>query len=123
MSSYKEVAIAAAKYLEQGINPKDSWHKASCEIFGEGSSSQLKGCPKNTFLGLCYLNAIKGYTHNEEFKLTKNAEYAIKAVELIKEENISNPKELWARVMGDEQKAYNQQMHVVLALFENGYIV
>jgi hypothetical protein len=34
--------------------------EATKEIFGEGTWGQIKGCPKNTFLGLCEEGIVKG---------------------------------------------------------------
>ncbi|HOF27400.1 MAG TPA: hypothetical protein PK761_01535 [Clostridia bacterium] len=111
MNKYSQVAIKAGSYVKDGMTPKDAWEKASCEIFKPGSSSQKKGCPKNAFLGLY---GGKG----------KNAEYAIKALDFLKKNpNINiKPRELWLIVTEGISKTYNQQMDVVIALFEAGLV-
>jgi len=49
-SALKVVELIRSNYIN---DPKEAWEKATREIFGEGSSSQQKGCPRGAFLGLC----------------------------------------------------------------------
>ncbi len=109
MGKYGQIAVKAAKYIQIGKTPRAAWEIASCEIFERGSSSQVKGCPKNAFLGLYGGNG-------------KNAEYAQKALAYLKTHPSKNITEfeLWEIVMSGVQKAYNHQMDVVLALFKEG---
>lgn len=102
--------MQAAKYVGFGITPEAAWEKASCEIFSPGSSSQKKGCPKCAFLGL--------YGGS-----TLNGKYAQNGLAYLKEHSTEHvtPTELW-RAVTDNKKAYNSQMHVVIALFDAGMI-
>ena len=85
-------------------------------IFGVGSSSSKKGCPKNAFLGVVDVN----------HKKSKNADYA---VEILKRLN-RNPGESFekipkAKFWKEEMKqeiSHNSQIDVVFALWSKGYI-
>jgi len=113
MNNYEKVALLAAKMVERGETPENAWNTASCEVFEKGSTAQRKSCPKNAFLGLYGIR-----------RQGKNAQYAQKALAYLRKahtENIS-PLQLWEIVMNGEKKTYNNQMHVVLALFKEGYI-
>lgn len=113
MKKYAETAIKAAELIVSGSDPESAWEKASCIVFIPNSTSQKKGCPKNAFLAL-YGVKTKG----------KNATYALNALHYLK----NNPAksitedELWDIALDGEQKTYNSQMAVVLALWEAGYL-
>lgn len=113
MNKYAQTALIAAKYVEGGMTPKVAWEKASCEVFEKGSPSQRKGCPKNAFLGLYGVNIG-----------SKNAQYALSALSYLKAHPSSKitPRELWESILSGENKAYNNQMDVVLALYREGFI-
>lgn len=123
----KEIAmnkygIAAIKAAKEGENPIESWENATKVLF-KSSDSQKKSCPKSTFLGLCEAGLVKDIPKGNYIKSIKNKEYALKAVEILKQhtETTFSPKELWERLnLGD--KKHNSQMDVVLALWEHGLI-
>tara|TARA_R110001592_G_scaffold163124_1_gene396838 strand:- start:210 stop:590 length:381 start_codon:yes stop_codon:yes gene_type:complete len=120
-NEYGKVAIKAAKATG---NPKDNWLKEVQEAFLDSESSQKKSCPKSTFLGLCKEGLVKGISKGNYTKSIDNTAYAIKAVEIVKQnsQTIFSSKELWEKLeLGD--KSHNSQMDVVLALWENGLIV
>jgi hypothetical protein len=90
----------------------------------ESESSRSKSCPKNAFLGLCEAGVVKGIPKGEYTKSVKNKNYALQAVEILKrDKSISySPSVLWKELnLGD--KIHNSQMHVVLALWNNGLIM
>ncbi|MDY8022001.1 hypothetical protein UYY96_05295 [Paenibacillus polymyxa] len=75
MGKYGEVAVKTVKNLiEQKQNiPNKAWDEVTIQIFGEGSASQKKGCPKNTLLGLCGEGLLEGipsgvYTNSKKIK-------------------------------------------------------
>lgn len=118
MNKYGTAAINAVK---ESQNPIESWEIAVKDFDSE--SAKVKGCPKNTFLGLCEDGYVKGVPKGNYTKSIKNKEYAINAIKIIKNNpNKSfSPKELWGELnLGD--KRHNSQMDVVLALWENGLI-
>nr|WP_051348398.1 hypothetical protein [Peribacillus kribbensis] len=63
MGKYGTAAVQAAELL---INftcktPIDAWNEATTEIFGRGTHSQKKGCPKGAFLGICEAGLLMEY--------------------------------------------------------------
>lgn len=123
MGKYGEAAIKAVKLFSSGIakTPKDAWEKATIEIFGDRVTSQYKGCPRNAFLGLCEEGIVKGIAVGNYTKSKKNKEYAIKAIQILKitPELASNKEALWTRVISGENKSHNQQMDVIVSLWNS----
>jgi len=128
--SYATAAINAAILVrEKGLPPGDAWNKAMLKEFPHSKSNQEKGCPKNTFLGLCEISCIKGvpagnYTLSESNKLYGMVALVILAANRNKS---YTPNELWKEVLIqlklDTNKKPNSQMNVVLALWERELIV
>lgn len=130
MNKYGVVALKAVKLIEMGkhTEPLATWNVVASEVFGVGSSSQRKGCPKNAFLGLCEAGMVKGIKEGNYAKRStsqKNKDYAVRAVQLLKEEPelVDNKSRLWSDVIGGVHLAHNSQMDVVLALWNNNLIV
>lgn len=125
MTKYGEAAVKSADVIisNEGKNPRDIWVLVTSEIFGEGTSSQQKPCPRNAFLALCEEGLIKGIPKGNYTNSRKNKEYALKAVEILTENpNLANnPKALWLEAVG-EPKTHNGQMDVIVTLWKNGYI-
>ncbi|MCK4717628.1 MAG: hypothetical protein KAT70_03075 [Thermoplasmata archaeon] len=125
LGGYGETAIKAVGFYQnkQADTLRCAWDKAAKETF-HSCSSQSKGCPRSAFLGLCQEGLIEGVPSGKYTVSTKNREYALKAVELLrkKPEFAKNPKNLWKEALEGEHKAYNQQMHVVIALWDAGFI-
>lgn len=127
MGKYGEAAKKAVKYLHEHeqMTPNNAWSQATIEIFGEGTSSQKKGCPQNTFLGLCEQSLIQGVPSGVYTNSIKNKEYGLKAVKILSEKKYKKPinhRVLWKEVIGDQDTKYNSQMDVVLALWNEGMI-
>jgi hypothetical protein len=128
MGKYGQAAVEAVLRLSTNplVTPREAWNLATSEIFGKGTSSQLKGCPRSTFLGLCEEGYIKGVAlGNYHLKSTKNKEYGIRAVALIEKDPslVHDVNQLWGKVVGGEGKAHNSQMDVVVSLWNNGLLV
>jgi hypothetical protein len=128
MGKYGQAAIDAVSRLNTNslVTPRDAWNQATIEIFGKGTSSQLKGCPRSAFLGLCEEGYIKGVAPgNYHLKSTKNKEYGIKAVALIKKDPslVHDVNQLWDKVVEGEGKAHNSQMDIVVTLWNNRLLV
>ena len=125
MSKYTEVALLAVSLMERGSvhDPVQAWDQAAKRVFPSSASSQDKGCPKGAFLGLCNEGLISGLPPNQYSKASKNGEYAIRAVEILKGNRFlaSQPELLWKKVAGNT-KTQNHQMDVVVALWEAGHI-
>lgn len=77
---------------------KKEWEKAVGQ-YTTHESYIKKGCPKNTFLGLCFCKKIKYLNAPSETIKSKNANYRIIMLETLQNKLISeledNQKEFW----------------------------
>ena len=124
MGKYGQTAKIATELLidNQTNDPVKAWDIATIQVFPNSISSRNKGCPKNSFLGLCedgyIVNVMEGnYTRSE-----KNKDYAIKAISLLSDNPRLTEKELWKLVIDEPDKKHNYQMDVVKTLWDNKYI-
>jgi hypothetical protein len=85
MGKYGEAAVRAVLLLNSGkaACPDEAWETATSELFGKGTFSQSKGCPRLAFLGLCEAGLVKGVNSSQRMKNSKNKKYAIEAVALL----------------------------------------
>jgi hypothetical protein len=131
MGSYGQAALDAVKLVKErrANDPVDGWEKATISLFSKGTSSQVKSCPRHAFLGVCEDGLVKGIKPGKYTDSVDNKSYAVEAVKLLK----TNPSlssgtkaDLWRRVMrrtgNPIDKTHNQQMDVILALFQNRFI-
>ena len=124
MNKYGSVAILAVKRAQNGVDPVRAWEESTEKVFPSQPASRDKGCPKCAFLGLAGDDLILGVPPGNYTTSSSNKKYAVEAVKLLR---ISpslekNKEELWSRVTHNQPKAHNQQMDVVLALWNAGYI-
>lgn len=122
MNKYAISAIEATLITRnEKISPVKAWEIATSKTFGEGTPSQIKGCPKGSYLGLCEVGAIKGVPKGHYTESVKNKEYAITAYEYLKNSKDKNltAKYLWDIVLNNEGKTHNAQMNIVIELFKN----
>lgn len=129
MNKYGIVAINAIQALQKHheAQPLMAWNSAATLMFGEGTESQRKGCPRNAFIGLCEVGLVKGIskgTYVKKSGLEKNKEYAVKAVEMLSNtpELAKDKRKLWNEVVEGVEKKHNSQMDVVLALWNTELI-
>ncbi|MEG6591115.1 DUF6979 family protein [Paenibacillus barengoltzii] len=126
MGKYGEAAVRSVVLLNTGIthDPVLAWGTITREIFGEGTSSQKKGCPKGTFLGICESGLVNGVPAGTYTRSKLNKEYGLRALTLLSlnPELINDMKTLWFQTLGDNQKKHNQQMDVVISLWKNDLI-
>jgi hypothetical protein len=128
MGKYGQAAVKAVALLNTRTLdlPREAWNQATIEIFGKGTSSQAKGCPRSAFIGLCEEGLVKGVDAGKyALKSTKNKDYAIKAINLIKKEpSLTNDmNQLWNQVNAGDSKVHNSQMDVVVTLWKNNLLV
>jgi hypothetical protein len=127
MGKYGEAALKAIQYCNtyDTYTPVQAWNRATIELFGEGSSSQVKGCPKNAFLGLCEVGLIKGIQKGRYSKSQKNKAYAIQAVKAIQlnPSAIHNSNALWLNVTNNSGISHNGQLDVVIALWKDNLLI
>ena len=102
--------------------------KATIKELSNSKSTQIKGCPKNTFLGLCEEGLIKGILKGSYTRSIKNKNYAIAAIDILRTDTVQayTSIQLWKKVcikLHLRDKSHNSQMDVVLVLWENGLII
>ena len=119
-NKYGDTALAAVKLIKNR-NPSDprmAWEKAIIGYYESGSSSAKKGCPRDTFLGLCMEGKIKGIPKGNYTRSKKNKKYGLDAISILEKEPIliNNIHELWDMIP-DRPKTHNGQMNVVVSLF------
>ena len=125
MSKYGKVAGMAADDARLGGAPKDAWGRAAERVFPNQKPSQDKSCPRCAFLGLAEEGLVVGIPRGKYTNSTHNKRYAIRAVELLREQpHLSDvPRSLWRLVVQEEpnpNKVHNDQMDVVVSLWKNG---
>jgi len=131
MTNYEAITLKAVKILseKQTSSFEEVWKKSGKELDLE-ESIWKKGCPKNAFIGVCEMGLIKGIQGIPNVELSKNGKYAVTALRLIIKNpqlytNMSGP-DLWREVLKEchleTSKNYNQQMAVVLTLWNNNKI-
>ena len=125
MNKYEQVALLAMDRIKSyNEMPEIAWENASLKIFKAKTSGQKKGCPKNSFLGLCEEGMIKGVLQGKYCKKSNsvNKNYVIKALDLIcKDKSLIKDKiGLWRKITDIN---YNQQLDVLFILIKNGYII
>lgn len=125
-TKYAKSVLNAVSLIRTGIikSPVMAWEKSTSEIFGKGSPSQIKGCPKNAFLGLCETGRVTGIDKGNYTRSQKNKGYALEALRILQSNPgfSDSPKELWEKVVGGKDIVHNSQMDVVLALWRSGYL-
>ena len=106
-------------------SPQDAWGIAVSEIFPKSETAQKKGCPRGAFLGLCEEGLLVGVLPGTYTKSRDNKQYAIDAVKTLKHQpDLADDRNaLWRRIMKGVAKKENQQMDVVVALWNGGFIV
>ncbi len=127
MGNYGLAAVLAVGLINSGraSSPIEAWKSATSEIFGQGTSGQAKGCPKNTFLGLCEDGLVKGVAPDRyNTRISKNKEYAVQAVKLLRDnpDLASSKVALWTMV-ADAGRVHNSQMDVVISLWNRGLLI
>ncbi len=127
MRKYGRTSLIAVKLLKnrKESDPRNAWERAALEVFPDSESSRKKGCPRDTFLGLCEEGLIRNVNAGAFTRSDKNKSYALKALSILKKrpELAIDEKLLWKRVMGGAQKQENSQMDIVTTLWSNDLVV
>lgn len=126
MNKYGLVAIDAVSLCKQSpsMGPVEAWDVAATKHFSGKTAAQEKCCPKGAFLGLCEEGLVSGIRRGNYTGSRKNKQYAIDAVKVLQ----SNPSladdamVLWRDVLRGVKKQHNSQMHVVIALLNEGLL-
>jgi hypothetical protein len=122
---YGEGALVAARQeASADIGPLARWERAMQKVYPTSVAARKKGCPRGAFLGLCEEGLVKGIPAGHYTASRDNKAYAVRAVILLsKGEQKLSISALWNAVTNGSEKAHNNQMDVVLALWRNGLIV
>jgi len=124
MGKFGQVAISATNRIleNRNLTPRSAWQAAAQSAFPDSASSRAKGCPRNAYLGLCEMGEIIGVPSGQYTNSQANKRYALMALELLRQnpELKTNKQLLWQKIMAGEQKQHNQQMDVVISLFDSG---
>jgi hypothetical protein len=124
MNQFAKAAIKAVKLCRENTeaSPLEMWQQAINEL-SSSDNVRKKGCPRNTFLGLCSDGLIKGILAGEYIDSVERI-YARKAVGILRK----NPSladslgELWIEI-GNGGKSRDSQMEIVVALWKEGEIM
>lgn len=126
MRKYGVSAVNAIRHYHSGRSSSvvDAWDRAVADAFPDSPSSQRKGSPRGTFLGLCEAGIVDGIPSGRYTNSPKNKLYGLKALELLRAEpELANDKTaLWRAVVGDQETQANHQMDVVVSLWQAGLI-
>ena len=122
MSNYGKLATQAAASARKGINPVDAWKISAEDVFPRQKASREKGCPKCVFLGLAEEGLIRGVPQGSYTTSKSNKQYALAALTSLRDDpNLAEDTgKLWSIVMAGVEKKHNEQMSVVVALWQNG---
>ena len=127
---YGKAAIRATKLVcDHKIAPREAWYAACEEQFSERQKAAIrKSCPSGAYLGLCEEGKINGVPVGNYTRSRLNKKYALEAVEILRScQSLESDKpRLWEKVLkkAGVKKAisHNYQLHVVLALWREGFI-
>jgi hypothetical protein len=125
MKAFGDTAVQAVElYRTEGhLSPRAAWDEAGSELLGTASLRE-KGCPRATFLSLCQAGLVTDVPAGEYTRAQENRDHALEAVRRLSIDPglaEQSPGDLWKLIAGGGPR-YNQQMHVVLALWKAGLI-
>lgn len=128
MSLAKRFGLTALKAREllltgDADTPRDAWDIAALNILKKQVYVE-KPCPRSAFLGLCEEGFIKGVPRGNYCRATKNKEYAISAVNMLKKNPRwrSNKKDLWNEIVKDNPITHNYQLDIVFEFWDNNLL-
>lgn len=126
MGKYGNAATSAGRACagKPTTSPRDAWDNATSAVFGAGTPSQDKSCPRGAFLGLCGAGLVKGIPPGAYTTSKLNASYALSGVALLTQnaDLASDPQGLWELVQAGVPKQENGQMDVVVSLWSAGLL-
>lgn len=126
---YGEAALLAVRMPTFGkaLSAEERWTAAVRQVYPTTPIGQKKSGPRSAFLGLCEAGLVKGIEPGTPepgpSSSTRNREFAVQAVQLLRAGTHTTVSQLWTAVTDGEAGAHASQMDVVLALWKNGLIV
>ncbi len=126
MDIYGTAAVAVVKNYRLGNDLRQCW-EYEVGLLTNKKSNIKKVCPRTVFLSLCETGYVKGIPKGKYARGHENKDYAIVGakISLAHTEKIYQPEDLWLMIkesFPSRPDKYNQQMHVVLALKEAGFL-
>ncbi len=125
-TKYGRAAVLATHNFVTSIanSPMGAWKLAVTSLFPDSTSAQSKGCPRGAYLGLCEEGMVKGIAPGSYTASKQNKSYALQAYSLLLSDSSlsKDSQNLWKKVIGGGEKVHNNQMDVVLALWESGLL-
>ena len=123
MGMYGDVSIRATTdfLLGKSSSPQEAWDGAVAQI-STSLSSRKKSCPRKAYLGLCEAGVISGIPAGKYGVRSdnKNGQYALNAYRILRSKPslVSDKATLWAKATAPENKKQNEQMDVVVSLWD-----
>jgi hypothetical protein len=118
-NQFASAAMLAYQFIiENNLSAADAWNKAA-EMEIQSMGTRIKGCPKETFIGLCESGILKKIP-KKKISASRNYEFALYAIkEWQKDQLISNSK-MWEKVSNHFgfAKNHNRQLDVVEGLWD-----
>ena len=113
--------LAVTCVASKNIAPADAWDFAISKL-SDSHSVRAKCCPRGAFLSLCESGAVIGVPAGAYGapRGGKNGQYAKNALGILRSKPslASDKNTLWAMATAAEVLAHNQQMDVVLSLWQ-----
>ena len=125
MGKYGDAAVKATSLIRRaGYRPGDAWKTATKRQFPTQKSAREKGCPRAAYLGLCEEGIVCGVARGNYTRSVLNKQYALEAVQLLCSDPslASDKNRLWKKALKGEDKVENDQMDIVLTLWQNRLI-
>lgn len=120
-SKFGDVAVRAARLLRERarIAPREAWEQAARRVYLDCETSPAKGCPRDAFLSLCELGAVRGVPAGSYTRSVKNKEYIANALEAVREKEslLHNKERLWRTATRNAEVRHNAQLDVLDALW------
>jgi hypothetical protein len=105
-------------------SPRTAWDAAANRLLATESLRE-KNCPRATLLSLCQEGWIVGIPAGNYTRARENREHALEAVrQLVFDRTLAarGPEYFWDLVLAGADTVYNDQMHVVLRLWDRELI-
>ena len=126
MGKYGKAAELAVEVLakSKSIAPRTAWNSAVARVFPDSRSSQIKGCPRDSFLGLCGMGVIQGVPPGQYTRSVKNKSYVSRALAALRSNPAlsENEDRLWSIATNGAKTVPNHQIEVLVALWRKGRI-
>ena len=105
----------------KALSPAERWQDAVQKLYPT-PAGQKKKAPREAFVGLCEAGLVKGVAADSFATGNRNKDYAVAAVELLRDGTHKTVTQLWTAVTDSDGTEHSCQMDVVLALWKNDLI-